>query len=144
MSCPISFEPKINSNVLRINSFFYLSFLILGFVTQNALFITPLVFIFIMKNINIHQECMLDKLSEFIQINLFKNTNPEMIDPAPKKIANILGLVGSIALLLTTYFQLDLKTVPYAAMSIAFSLELVFNYCLGCKLYEIYNSITRK
>jgi hypothetical protein len=141
MNCPISFEPKIDSHILRINSFFYIAFTFAAYITNNAFFILPLVAIFISKNINIQQKCMMDITSEFIKNKILKIKQEKMIDPAPKKIANMLGLFGSIMLFTTNYLELSIMPIPYILMTLAFSLELVFDYCMGCKIYHMYNKV---
>ena len=87
-ACPISFEPKINATLLRINSLFYILFLWSAIFFNQAYLILPLIVIFISKNINIDKKCLLDYLSNFIA-KIFK-LQEKKIDPAPKKLANVM------------------------------------------------------
>ena len=134
-ACPISFEPKIDSTLLRINALFYIIFLWSAVLLDQAFFILPLIIIFLSKNINMKKKCLIDYISKAITQTL--KLKEVKIDPAPKKLANAMGLVGSISLFLVLYFQVSFAFIPIAVMSIAFGLEAIFDYCIGCKLYAL-------
>jgi len=144
LNCPISFNKKIDSDILRINSFFYLLFIIITTLTHNYLFIVPLIIIFISKNINIYNKCFIDEMSIFFKVYLFKKTNEKLIDPAPKKIANMVGLFGSIMIFITMFLNLKFYFIPLTIMGIAMLLELILEYCVGCKIYHLYNKLLNK
>ena len=134
-ACPISFEPKINSTLLRLNSIFYIIFLWSAILLNQAFLIIPLIAIFISKNISIDKKCLLDYLSSFIAKAL--KLQEKKIDPAPKKLANAMGLLGSLALFTALYFDVSFAFIPITIMSVAFLLEAFFDYCIGCKIYAI-------
>jgi len=134
-ACPISFEPKINSTLLRLNSIFYILFLWSAILLDQAFLIIPLILIFISKNISIDKKCLLDYLSSFIAKTL--KLQEKKIDPAPKKLANAMGLLGSLALFSALYFDVSFAFIPITIMSVAFLLEAFFDYCIGCKIYAI-------
>jgi hypothetical protein len=144
MGCPISFEKKIDSHILRINAVFYILFTILSLVFNSAFFVLPLIIIFIIKNIDIQKICLIDKISKYIKEKVLKIKEDKLIDPAPKKVANIMGLFGSIMLFTTNFFDLSFIFVPYTVMLTAFTLEVIFEYCVGCQLYKLYNQIFSK
>ena len=134
-ACPISFEKKINSTLLRINSLIYIIILWSAIVFEQPLVIVLLITIFISKNININRKCLLDYFGEFTAKLLALKEHP--IDPAPKKLANALGLFGSVAIFLALYFEVAFWILPVGLMTLAFSLEALFDYCIGCKIYAL-------
>jgi len=132
-ACPISFEAKIDATILRINSVFYIFILWLAIFLEQPFIILILVIIFLSKNININRKCLLDYFTHYTASLLkFKE---KLIDPAPKKLANAMGLAGSIAIFLSLYLDISFAIVPIGVMSIAFLLEAIFDYCIGCKIY---------
>ena len=140
-ACPISFDKKINATLLRINSVIYIIILWSAILLQQPLIVLLLVAIFISKNININAKCLLDYFSKFTA-KLFK-LNEHLIDPAPKKLANALGLFGSIVIFLALYFEFSFYLVPVLVMTLAFFLEAAFDYCIGCKIYSILQKFKR-
>ena len=134
-ACPISFGEKIDGVTLRINAIFYLIFLWSATLLQEPLFILPLIAIFISKNLNINRLCLLDYISREIA-KLF-SIQENKIDPAPKKLANAMGLFGSLVIFGALYFDFSFALVPIGVMSIAFFLEAAFDYCIGCKIYAL-------
>jgi hypothetical protein len=138
-ACPISFEPKIDAILLRINAIFYIIFVWSAVLLEQPYIILLLVAIFISKNININKKCALDYFSHFLAKS-FK-LKEKKIDPAPKKLANAMGLVGSTVIFLVLYFEVSFALVPISIMSIAFFLEAIFDYCIGCKIYTLYHKI---
>ena len=139
-ACPISFEKKINSTLLRINSIIYIIILYSAIFLQQPLIILLLITIFISKNININAKCLLDYFSKFI-VEKF-HFEEHLIDPAPKKLANALGLIGSIIIFLVLYFEVSFYLVPVTLMTTAFLLEAIFDYCIGCKIYGLTQKFT--
>jgi len=140
-ACPISFEPKINSTLLRINSVIYIIILYSAIFFNQPFIILLLIAIFTSKNININAKCLLDYFSKFVA-SLF-HLQEKKIDPAPKKLANAMGLLGSIIIFLSLYFQSDFFYIPVGVMSVAFFLETAFDYCIGCKIYALTQKLKR-
>ena len=140
-ACPISFEPKIDSTILRFNAIFYLIFVWSSVYFNQPYIILLLITIFISKNISINVKCGLDIMSKGL-IKIF-SIQEHKIDPAPKKLANAMGLFGSIVIFLVLYFNVSFALVPITIMSIAFFLEAAFDYCIGCKIYAILQKFKR-
>jgi len=140
-ACPISFEAKIDSTVLRFNAIFYLIFVWSSVYFSQPYIILLLITIFVSKNININAKCALDIMSKQL-IKLF-SIEEHKIDPAPKKLANAMGLFGSIVIFLVLFFDVSFALVPISVMSIAFFLEAAFDYCIGCKIYTILQKFKR-
>lgn len=134
--CPISPE-KVDSHVARLNGFFTLCLLAGGW------FFYPLwVFVavdFLARSTKI-KFSLIARVSRFI-LNLL-NIEPKPISLAPKKFAARLGLTMSLALVLFTYFGIELGIWITLGMFVtAVSLETFFDYCLGCKIYGILASL---
>ncbi len=140
-ACPISFAPKINSTLLRINSIIYIIILYSAIYFNQPFIILLLIAIFISKNININAKCLLDYFSKFTASLL--HLPEKKIDPAPKKLANAMGLFGSLVIFLSLYFKSDVSYIPIAVMSVAFFLEAAFDYCIGCKIYALTQKLKR-
>jgi len=134
-ACPISFEPKINSTLLRLNAIIYIIIVWSSVLLHQPLITLLLITIFISKNININAKCLLDYFNKLI-IKTF-SIKEHMIDPAPKKLANAMGLFGSLMIFLALYFELSIWYIPVGVMTLAFFLEATFDYCIGCKIYAL-------
>lgn len=134
-ACPISFEPKINSTLLRMNSIFYIFVLYTAIFFNQPFIILILIAIFLSKNVNVYNKCLLDYFTGYASKVL--KLKQRLIDPAPKKLANAMGLAGSIAIFISLYLELPLAFLPIAVMSMAFLLEALFDYCIGCKIYVL-------
>jgi len=133
--CPISFEPKINSTILRLNAIFYMSVLASAIYFNMPYLMFILIILFISKNINPKFECLLDIGMRHISYLL--KLKEKLIDPAPKKLANALGLLGSTLIFILLVIDSSFAMIPATLLAIAFFLEACFDYCLGCKLYSL-------
>ena len=140
-ACPISFEPRIDSTVLRINSLFYLLALWSSFFFEEPYILIPLIIIFISKNFNPKFDCLLDLFSKKMVSALHLKSN--MIDPSPKKLANAMGLAMSSVVFTLALLESDLNIFPFTMLSIAFILEASLDYCIGCKIYGLWIKISR-
>ena len=141
-ACPISFEPKIDGTILRLNAIVYMIIMWSAVLLNTPLLMLLLMTIFISKNININTKCLLDYASNLVESLL--HLPQHKIDPAPKKLANAMGLLGSTAVFATLFFDLSFYFVPVTIMSIAFSLEIIFDYCIGCKIYTLWQMLQKK
>jgi hypothetical protein len=66
----------------------------------------------------------------------------KMTDAGAKRLAAHFGVAFVILLLISTYMQLDaLKYAMGALFLLCASLELFFDYCVGCKIYYLLKKI---
>ncbi len=138
-ACPMTFE-NIDSNVSRINSFFVAGFIMLYLVTSFA-FILYFVFIdFFIKLFADKKYSPIFILSKLIKKTLHLKDAP--IDSGAKRLAAYFGLLF-VAMLIVTH-HIDNATATYIVAVIFLScslLDVVFNYCLGCKIYFLIKKI---
>ncbi len=140
-SCPIS-TYRVDTNIIRFISFqvAFVSFLFI--ISGSTIFILLLVYDFIIRALRAR------KYSPFFFLakkaaNHFCNT-VKMSDEAPKRFALFIGLVFSVLILL--FSMLNLKTISIfiaVTLIICASLEAIFNYCVGCKIYQLLQSLKK-
>lgn len=124
----------IDSNVVRLGAFFVIILLISGLYY-------PIIFIFIfidflLKSIKLRYS-FLSFLAKIILHKILK-LKIKPVDAFPKKFAMKIGLVFSILILTTLFFELNLIFNIILSMFLtATFLEAFFNYCFGCKIYSI-------
>jgi len=131
-ACPISVD-KVDANVVRLNGFFTLIFILAGF--YNGLFWFLIMLDFFPRAFNIRYSPVANLSKLFI--NNLKIIKPKAVDAAPKKFASFIGL--SMSIVLTGFYLSNLKEITlYFAYFFMFPvfLETFFNYCLGCKIYS--------
>jgi hypothetical protein len=72
------------------------------------------------------------------------NKKPKLIDGSPKIFAAKLGFLFSTLILLFTTMDYKLLSSGVGIMLILFALlEGTFNFCVGCKIYSIIESIKK-
>ncbi len=137
-SCPIS-SRKVNSNLVRIYSI-QVSLLVLALIlTKLPIFAFILLYDFSIRALRLPKLSPVHLIGKFI-IGIFK-IKPKMTDEAPKRFALYIGLSFSLALsLLYANRYYDVATITATILLICALLEAVFNYCLGCKIYQIIQS----
>jgi len=139
-SCPISFS-KVDSTKVRIGAFIYSFLIIYFFIFQNSMFLSIILFDLVLKNIN-QKIAPIAILSNIISKIL--NLKPIYEDNAPKKFASKIGIV--IILLFFIFYKLDRNLSDLLALIflICAFFEAVFGYCVGCKMYSIFNYFQKK
>ncbi len=139
-ACPITFH-QIDGTIVRINAL-SLSLMLLAFLlTDQIVFIYFLgvdliIRLFINKRLS-----PINQISRLIKVILRAKTHST--DAGAKRLAAYfaLGFSWTIVLLYSLGFVQESKIL--ASVFIVFSsLELIFNYCVGCKIYFIYKRVT--
>jgi len=132
-SCPIS-NRRIDTNLVRVISFQVLLFTVIFSVTHISIFIYIVLFDFVMRVFR------MERFSPFWQSATFLlkhwNTVPKYTDESPKRFALYLGLFTTVVIAALALFGF-LKTATFVALVLivcAF-LEVLFDFCIGCKLY---------
>ncbi len=138
-TCPMTFE-NIDSNVSRINSLF-VSLLVVSYLIASNVFILYFLFIdFSIKLFIDKKYSPLSQASKFLK-NILK-IGVVLIDGGSKRLAAYFGLVFVGLLIITHYLDNNLVSLAIAIIFIFCSLlDLVFNYCLGCKIYYLIKKI---
>ena len=135
-SCPLAFR-QIDGTIARLNAFSVFTFLLLFVVTTQAWLLLFLGMDFIIRlygNKNISPIFQLSKLLKKVL-----GLETEMVDAGAKRLAAHFGLFFvfvSFAAYLSGLSLLMYATI--AVFMLCLSLELLFAYCIGCKIYFIY------
>lgn len=138
-TCPMTFE-NIDSNVSRINSLFVSILVVVYLITLNVFI---LYFLFIDFGIKLFLDkkfSPISQASKFLKNSLKLST--VLIDGGSKRLAAYFGLIFVGLLILTHFLDNQLLSLVIAIIFIFCSLlDLVLNYCLGCKIYYIIKKI---
>jgi len=137
--CPmVSFQ--INEKVARLNALFALVVFILFIFTELKFFMFFLCLDFFFRAFLKGKYSVISFKSKLF-LKLFK-IKPSMINAGPKMFAARLGFLFSLIISLLYLFGfIDLANSFSFLMIILTSLELFFNFCLGCKLYSLLCSL---
>ncbi|MCD5396600.1 MAG: DUF4395 domain-containing protein [Candidatus Pacebacteria bacterium] len=131
--CPISTK-IIDENIIRLGAFFLIILLFLSF--KYPLILYFIIIDFIIKLFFNSKFSPLNFISKKILYSIFK-LKPVLIDFAPKYFAMVIGYMMSIFLLL--FIILDYEKAFLILLFIfilALSLEMIFKFCAGCKIYS--------
>ena len=141
-SCPVSFK-KVDGAIIRINSFWVSLGVVLFLYTNSPIWLYILFYDFSMRLYGKKIFSPLSHLSIFTKKIL--KIESDISDAAAKRLAAHFGLLFVFLLILTSY--LELQIAIYAVASIFLfcaSLELLFNYCIGCKIYFLAMNVIAK
>ncbi len=138
-SCPLNFE-QVDSNVSRLNSLLVATLVILYFVTSNLFILYFLALDFILR-LFIKKACSpLHTIASFIKETL--KIKEKFTDGGAKRLAGYFGLVFVLLLIGTHLLNLWIPSLVIGAIFVTCSLlDVLFNYCLGCKIYYIIKKI---
>ena len=138
-ACPISYK-QIDGTIARINAFFItLSVVIFLYTSLSIVAYILTIDFFIRLYIN-KKFSPIFNLSKITKKILNLRTN--LTEAAPKRLAAYFGLFFSIFISVESTLGLY-ETAYITSLILLFcsSLELFFNYCLGCKIYYIIKKI---
>lgn len=133
--CPISFK-QVDEKAARINA-------ILSVISVVLFLITSYKFIIIFLTIDFFIRGFIDPLYSFYSalsksILRLWNSKPKLIDGSPKIFAAKLGVLLSVLILVSSFFDYQIAKVVLSIVLVFFAiLEGVFGYCVGCKIYSI-------
>ncbi|MBU0473556.1 MAG: DUF4395 domain-containing protein [Bacteroidetes bacterium] len=132
--CPISFK-QVDEKAARINALLSAISVALFIVTSYKLLIAFLAIDFFIRG-------FIDPLYSFytgLSKSLLRITNnkPKLIDGSPKIFAAKLGFIMSSLILVFAVLNFQAISIILSTMLILFaSLEGIFSYCVGCKIYS--------
>lgn len=138
-ACPITFV-KVDENVSRFNSLF-VSSLVIAYLISSNVFILYFLFIdFVVKLFIDKKYSPLFLLAKTIK-NILK-IESKFTDGGAKRLAAYFGLTFVSLLIAVHYVDLTLLTLVIAVVFLSCALlDVIFNYCLGCKIYYIIKKI---
>jgi len=138
-SCPLSFQ-KTDETIARINSFFVVLLLIAFLFYKSNLILIYLALEYLIKLNLASNYSLMNTLAIFIRNKM--NLKSEFVDSGAKHLAMQFGFIFSIMLIVLNLIQINILFYPIFVIYLSCAvLELLFNYCVGCKIYYIYQSI---
>ncbi len=138
-SCPISLF-KVDAKIARVNAVFITLLLIAFLLTFNRIILYFLFYDFFVRLFLNKRYSLVYHLSKAIKKVLHLKT--EMVDGGAKRLATYFGFVFVSLLIIQTW--LHLSVFLYLTAAILFTcttLEVLFNYCVGCKIYYLIKKI---
>lgn len=134
VSCPIS-QRRVDTQMVRAISVLVTITAILFLMTANVLFAYLLLIDFSLRLFR------KNRFSPFFQLSLVilraLNIQPRMSDEAPKRFALYLG--WGMSIMIVSFVALGFAKYATAFVAILFicaTLEMLFEYCVGCKIYQ--------
>lgn len=140
-ACPISLQ-EVDKHVIKLYSSFVFIVLVYSLFQP---FLLGLVLIMIDFSIRVFfgvkysPLCIL--LTKILKITTIQ---PVLVDSGRKKIAAQVGLILSVFINLSyVFYQPFIAVILTSAFIFAIALDIIFNYCLACKLQTLFNKFFR-
>ncbi len=132
-SCPIS-QKRVDTHIVRIISAIASLTALLFLLTNQSFLIFLLLFDYSMRLMR------MEKFSPFYQVSVFivkvLKLQPHKSDEAPKRFALILGWSMTVFMILFYFFSFIYALYALVAILLfCASLEAIFDFCIGCKMY---------
>ena len=138
-SCPITLN-QVDGNMHRIGAFFVITLVILYLISSLILFLYILALEFFIRLYLNKQFSIIFQLSKTVK-KIFK-IKTMMTDTGAKRLAAIFGLIFSILLIIEAHLALDTALYITASILLICALmEVIFDYCVGCTVYNIIKKI---
>ena len=140
-SCPISLN-RIDEHLVRLIALQVILVAVLLLWTQHLLFALILLFDFSVRTLQLKKISPFSTIAKLI-IHFFQ-IKPQRCNEAPKRFALYLGLgiIGFFTLLLIFGFT-KTALLMVSILILCASLEAIFDYCIGCKIYYYLQCIIR-
>ncbi len=138
-SCPIM-NRKVDANLIRINAALVVA-LTVAFIYTGSIFFALIIAIDFFMRVFLKEKCSyLLRISAFLKKIFIKKE--VIVDAGPKKVANIFGFVFAYTMLFFAVLGFAKTALSIATvLLICALLEAVFNYCVGCQVYYIYQTV---
>jgi len=141
-ACPIAFR-QIDGTVARINAVGVSVMLMLFLFSDQVLFLYLLAADFAMRLYGSKAYSPINRISIFIK-NLFGFAT-KMTDAGAKRLAAQFGLLFVVLLIIAWHFNIVPMVVGVSAVFLTcIALEILFNFCVGCKIYFIIKKLFPK
>jgi len=135
-TCPITFR-QIDGTIVRINAL-SLSLMLLAYLFTNQIFFIYflgadlIIRLFINKSLS-----PINQLSKLIKATIRAKT--QNTDAGAKRLAAYFALGFSLSIIVLHSFAFVNEAKVLSAIFVLFaSLEVIFNFCVGCKIYFLY------
>ncbi len=135
-ACPLLFR-QIDGTVTRINAVSVIVLVALFMSTSQTIWLYLLGIDFMIRLYGSKSYSPVHRLSMWIK-QLFRLPT-KMTDAGAKRLAAHFGVLFIVLLLLSSYMHLEtLKIALGALFLLCAGLELLFDYCVGCKIYFLF------
>lgn len=133
--CPLLFR-QVDATITRINTLFVVIGIVGFLVSQNLVILIALIIDFMLRLYGFKRWSPITNASLFIQKQF--NLPIKMEDAGAKRLAAIFGAGFVISILISSIAELEIAVDGFAALFLACAgLELLFGYCIACKIYHI-------
>lgn len=133
--CPLLFR-QVDATVTRINTLFVVIALVGFLMSENPVVLILLIIDFMLRLYGLKQWSPITNASLFIQKQFSLPTKME--DAGAKRLAALFGVGFMIAILIASFAGSEIAVNIIAAIFLACAgLELLFGYCIACKIYYI-------
>ena len=140
--CPLIFR-QVDATVTRINTLFVIVGISAFLLTQSVIILMLLIVDFIFRLYGFKHLSPINISSLWIQKRFSLQTKME--DAGAKRLAAFFGIGFTIALLFASLYGADLAVAFIAGIFLfCAGLELLFGYCIACKMYYIAKKIYPK
>ena len=134
-SCPVSLR-NIDSNIVRLVALQTAIVAVVFVLTKMPIFTYILLYDFAVRGLKLPQLSPFAAIAKAV-VKLLK-IKPKPTDEAPKRFALFIGLFMLIAVHILLYFNLEnYAIIAIYILIICASLEAFFDYCVGCKIYQL-------
>lgn len=138
--CPLIFR-QVDATVTRINTLFVISGISAFLVTQSTIILMLLIVDFILRLYGLKHLSPVNISSLVIQKKF--SLPIKMEDAGAKRLAAFFGTGFTVALLIASLAGADLAVAFIAGIFLfCAGLELLFGYCIACKIYYIAKKIS--
>ena len=138
-TCPLAFR-LIDGTLARLSAVFVFLFTVLFLLTGINLFLFFVLVDFFMRLYGLKKYSIIHNLA-IISKKIF-SFKTEMVDAGAKRLAAHFGVFFIFLLLIESFLNLDLLLYLTAGIFLLCSgLEIIFAYCVGCKIYFIIKKI---
>ena len=132
--CPLLFR-QVDATVTRINTLFIISGVCFYLITREPMILIALIGDFMLRLYGLKSYSPVQNASLWIKRRL--SLSPKMEDAGAKRLASFFGM--GFATAMVTAHLIGAEWAIYTIASIYIScaaLELLFGYCIACKLYH--------
>lgn len=139
--CPIV-KLQVDEKVVRLNALLTMVLTTVFIISQSSLIALFLTIDFFIRGFNKPKYSPLSSISRIV-LNFLK-INSVMINSGPKIFAAKAGFILFLSMLIFNVSGLALAACAFGFIVIACaSMEFFLNYCVGCKIFGLYNRIVQ-
>lgn len=138
-TCPLAFR-LIDGTLARLSAVFVFLFIVLFLFTREDFVLFFVLIDFLMRLYGLKKYSIIHNLAIFSK-KIF-SLKTEMTDAGAKRLAAHLGVLFVLLLLSESFLNLHVTLYITAGVFLLCSgLEILFSYCIGCKIYFIIKKI---